>query len=136
MISIIDDDASMRNATRRLIRSLGMDANTFASATEFLESGRVRDTSCVISDMQMPGLSGAELQGELIAQGVNTPIIFVTAFPEDSLGKRVLAAGAAGFLGKPFEEKRLISCLKTALGMQASSQGGATSSLGENLAAL
>jgi FixJ family two-component response regulator len=65
MISIIDDDASMRNATRRLVRSLGMDANTFTSATQFLESGRVRDTSCVITDMQMPGLSGAELQREL-----------------------------------------------------------------------
>ena len=64
----------------------------------------------------MPGLSGAELQGELIAQGVNTPIIFVTAFPEDSLRRRVLDAGAVGFLSKPFDEERLISCLETALG--------------------
>ena len=116
VISIIDDDASMRNATRRLIKSLGLNANTFASAEEFLESGAIRDTSCVITDMQMPGLSGAELQGELIAQGVNTPIIFVTAFPEDSLRRRVLDAGAVGFLSKPFDEERLISCLETALG--------------------
>jgi FixJ family two-component response regulator len=116
MISIIDDDASMRNATRRLIKSLGLNANTFASAEEFLESASVHDSSCVITDMQMPGLSGAELQGELIAQGVNTPIIFVTAFPGDSLRRRVLDAGAVGFLSKPFNEERLITCLKTALG--------------------
>jgi FixJ family two-component response regulator len=117
MISIIDDDASMRKAARRLVKSLGYNASTFASAEEFLESGRVGDTSCVITDMQMPGLSGAELQGELITQGANMPIIFVTAFPEDGLRKRVLAAGAIGFLSKPFDEERLIGCLKTALGM-------------------
>src|SRR5262249_10498919 len=107
----------MRNAARRLVKSLGFNANTFASAEEFLESDSLRDASCVITDMQMPGLSGAELQGELIAQGVATPIIFVTAFPEDGLRKRVLAAGAVGFLSKPFDEERLIGCLKTALGM-------------------
>jgi FixJ family two-component response regulator len=117
VISIIDDDASMRNATRRLIKSFGLNANVFASAEEFLESDCVRDTSCVIADMQMPGLNGAELQGQLIAQGANTPIIFVTAFPEDSLRRRVLDAGAVGFLSKPFEEERLISCLKVALGI-------------------
>ena len=117
MISIIDDDASMRNATRRLVKSLGLNANTFASAEEFLDSDGVRDTSCVITDMQMPGLSGAELQGYLLARGVTTPIIFVTAFPEAGLRKRVLDAGAVGFLSKPFEEQQLISCLKTALGM-------------------
>ena len=117
MISIIDDDASMRNATRRLVKSLGLNANTFASAEEFLDSDGVRDTSCVITDMQMPGLSGAELQGYLLARGVTTPIIFVTAFPEAGLRKRVLDAGAVGFLSKPFEEQQLIRCLKTALGM-------------------
>jgi FixJ family two-component response regulator len=117
VISIIDDDASMRNATRRLVKSLGFKANTFGSAEEFLKSDGVSDTSCVITDMQMPGLSGAELQGHLIAQGVSTPIIFLTGFPEHGLRKRVLDAGAAGFLSKPFEEEQLISCLKTALGM-------------------
>ena len=121
MISIIDDDVSMRNATRRLIKSLGLNADTFASAEEFLESDRVNDTACVITDMQMPGLSGAELQSLLIAQGVNTPIIFITAFPEESLRRRALDAGAVGFLSKPFDEGRLINCLKTALGSQAGS---------------
>ena len=121
MISIIDDDVSMRNATRRLVKSLGLNADTFASAEEFLESDRVNDTACVITDMQMPGLSGAELQSLLIAQGVNTPIIFITAFPEESLRRRALDAGAVGFLSKPFDEGRLINCLKTALGSQAGS---------------
>jgi FixJ family two-component response regulator len=121
MISIIDDDVSMRNATRRLVKSLGLNADTFASAEEFLESDRVNDTACVITDMQMPGLSGAELQRLLIAQGVNTPIIFITAFPEESLRRRALDAGAVGFLSKPFDEGRLINCLKTALGSQAGS---------------
>ena len=121
MISIIDDDVSMRNATRRLVKSLGLNADTFASAEEFLESDRVNDTACVITDMQMPGLSGAELQSLLIAQGVNTPIIFITAFPDESLRRRALDAGAVGFLSKPFDEGRLINCLKTALGSQAGS---------------
>jgi FixJ family two-component response regulator len=119
MISIIDDDVPMRNATRRLVKSLGLNADTFASAEEFLESDRVNDTACVITDMQMPGLSGAELQRLLIAQGVNTPIIFITAFPEEKLRRRVLDAGAIGFLSKPFDEGHLIRCLKTALGSQA-----------------
>ena len=117
MVSIIDDDVIMRNATSRFIKSLGLNPHTFASAEEFLGSGRVRDTSCVITDVQMPGLNGAELQGELIAQGVSTPMIFVTAFPEDSVRRRVLDAGAVGFLSKPFDEANLIGCLKTALGI-------------------
>jgi len=121
MISIIDDDVPMRNATRRLVKSLGLNADTFASAEEFLESDRLNDSACVITDMQMPGLSGAELQSLLIAQGVNTPIIFITAFPEESLRRRALDAGAVGFLSKPFDEGRLINCLKTALGSQAGS---------------
>ena len=116
MISIIDDDVSMRDATRRLVKSLGLNANTFASAEEFLESDLLNDTACLITDMQMPGLSGANLQNLLIAQGVNTPIISITAFPEEKLRRRVLDAGAVGFLSKPFDEGHLIRCLKTALG--------------------
>ena len=119
MISIIDDDNSMREATRRLVKSLGLEAETFASAEEFLQSDRLNDTSCVITDMQMPGLSGAELQSHLMAQGINTPIIFVTAFPDNCLRTRVLEAGAIGFLSKPFAVECLISCLKLALGRQA-----------------
>jgi FixJ family two-component response regulator len=119
MISIIDDDDSMRNATKRLVKSLGLNADSFASAEEFLQSDRISDTSCLITDMQMPGLSGADLQSLLIAQGLDTPIIFITAFPDDSLRTRALEAGAIGFLSKPFAEACLISCLKIALGAQA-----------------
>jgi FixJ family two-component response regulator len=122
MISIIDDDDSMRRATSRLIKSLGLNADTFASAEEFLRSDRVHDTSCLITDMQMPGLSGAELQSLLIAQGFTTPMIFVTAFPEENTRARVLNAGAVGFLSKPFNEESLINCLKIALG----NHGGGT----------
>jgi FixJ family two-component response regulator len=118
-ISIIDDDESMRNATMRLVKSLGLNADTFASAEEYLQSGRVHDTSCLITDMQMPGLNGDELQSLLMARGLNTPMIFVTAFPEEGVRARVLDAGAIGFLGKPFDEDNLIDCLKIALGDQA-----------------
>ena len=119
MVAIVDDDESVRSALRGLLKEAGLTAQSFASAEEFLESDRLTDSACVITDMQMPGLSGAELQSLLIAQGVNTPIIFITAFPEEKLRRRVLDAGAIGFLSKPFDEGHLIRCLKTALGSQA-----------------
>ena len=81
VVSIIDDDASVRVATHRLVRSLGYIAHTFSSADEFLQSPLVNDTSCMIADVQMPGMSGVELQSVLLAQGRRMPIIFITAFP-------------------------------------------------------
>ena len=84
MISIVDDDESVREATSALVRSLGYAAATFASAEDFLEPGRVEDTSCLITDVQMSGLSGVELQCRLMADGRHMPIIGVTAYPEDS----------------------------------------------------
>jgi FixJ family two-component response regulator len=115
MISIIDDDPSIRAATDGLVRSLGYRAVTFASAEDYLQSDCIHDTSCVIADVQMPGLSGVELQSLLIARGYRTPMIFVTAFPEGGVCRRVLEAGAIGFLSKPFDEERLIEHLQTAL---------------------
>jgi FixJ family two-component response regulator len=115
VISIIDDDASVREATKELLRSLGYLAATFSSAEEFLRSDRLHDTSCLISDIKMPGMSGIELQGRLLADGHRLPIIFVTAFPEERLRKRALAAGALCFLSKPFPEERLIGYLREAL---------------------
>ena len=116
LISIIDDDESMREATKGLVRSLGYQAATFASAEEFLQSNCVDNTSCLITDVQMPGLSGIDLQRGLIAQGVEMPTIFITAFPEEGTRLRALTAGAFGYLGKPFSEESLVSCLDKALG--------------------
>ena len=116
VISIIDDDPSVRKATDGLVRSLGYRSFTFASAEDFLESDHISDTSCVITDVQMPGLSGVELQTVLIARGARLPMIFITAFPEDRIRRCVLEAGAIGFLSKPFEEAVLIEHLETALG--------------------
>src|SRR6516165_4213835 len=115
MISIIDDDDSVREATKGLVRSLGYGVATFASAEGFLQSNQINDTECVISDVQMPGLSGVELQSQLIADGNRTPIIFLTASLEERTRARALKAGAIGVLSKPFNEERLIEYIHTAL---------------------
>jgi len=115
VISIVDDDESVREATSALVRSLGFAAATFASAEDFLESDRLGDTSCLITDVQMPGLSGVELQSRLIADGRLMPIIGVTAYPEESIRAQMLRAGAIGFLSKPFNDECLIDCLAIAL---------------------
>jgi FixJ family two-component response regulator len=118
VISIVDDDESVREATKGLVRSLGYVAATFASAEEFLQSDSVRDTSCLISDVQMAGMSGVELQDRLNAAGHHVPIIFITAFPEERIRSRVLKAGACGFLTKPFNDDSLFECLDMALKSQ------------------
>ena len=116
LISIVDDDESQRESTMGLVRSLGYRAATFASAEEFLQSDSVDTTSCLITDVQMPGLSGIDLQQGLIARGVEMPTIFITAFPEEGTRLRALTAGAFGYLGKPFSEESLIKCLDKAFG--------------------
>src|ERR1700757_4112258 len=98
MISIIDDDESVRHATKGLLRSLGYGASAFASVEDFLRSGRVDDTSCLITDVRMPGMSGVELQRLLIAQGNRTPVIFMTANPGQAIRTVVMNAGAVGVL--------------------------------------
>ena len=116
LISIVDDDESIRESIKGLVRSLGYRAATFASAEEFLQSDSVDNTSCLITDVQMPGLSGIDLQRGLIARSVEMPTIFITAFPEEGTRLRALTAGAFGYLGKPFSEESLIKCLDKALG--------------------
>ena len=115
VISIVDEDELSRDAISRLIRSLGYATATFASAEEFLHSGRVSETACLVSDVQMPGMSGLELQDWLKARGPQLPIIFITAFPETEARRRALAGGALGFLDKPFSEETLMACLDQAL---------------------
>jgi len=114
-ISIIDDDPIVREAIADLVQSLGYEAATFESAEQFLASGAVAETSCLITDLQMPGQSGLELQKQLLAEGHRTPVIFVTAFPEEKFRNRAMTAGAAAFLSKPFRDDTLIDCVKNAL---------------------
>ncbi len=115
MISIVDDDVGVREATRALVRSLGYQAATFASGEDFLASGRLDETACLITDLQMPGMTGLELQRRLIADGRDLPIIFVTASAEAQARTQAVAAGAAAFLRKPLGDDTLIACLDAAL---------------------
>jgi FixJ family two-component response regulator len=115
VISVIDDDASVRAATNNLLRSHGYPVHTFASAQEFLGSAHLNDTSCVIADVQMPVIGGLDLLTHMRTQGNNAPFIFITAFPDESVRARVLKAGAICFLAKPFAGPTLINCLETAL---------------------
>jgi FixJ family two-component response regulator len=119
IIAIVDDDDSFRHATMSFIRSLGYAVAEFASAEAFLKSDRLAEADCLISDVQMPGMNGVELQGRLIAQGYHLPIIFMTAFPEIRARTKALAAGAIGFLAKPFNDEMLITCLSKALGARS-----------------
>jgi FixJ family two-component response regulator len=115
LISVVDDDGLVRESTKGLLRSMGYDAETFTSAEEYLHSGWPAATACLISDVQMPGIGGAEFQAQLAAEGYHTPIIFITAFPDQDLRARVMKAGAFGFLTKPFSDESLIKCLDRAL---------------------
>jgi FixJ family two-component response regulator len=115
IVSIIDDDESVRLAVKSLVRSLGLMAYTFASAEEFLQSPHVNDTSCLITDVQLPGMNGLQLQSLVLAQRRDVPIIFVTAFPEERFQKGALEAGAVAFLSKPFDGQALITLVEGAL---------------------
>jgi FixJ family two-component response regulator len=123
LIAIVDDDESVRVATRHLVQALGFRTSAFASAEEFLHCPQVPEWSCVISDVNMPGLSGIELQRRLAAEGRRVPIIFVTAFPDKAVEERALKAGAIGFLSKPFDGHTLVECLERAFrGSESPSQ--------------
>jgi FixJ family two-component response regulator len=116
VISVVDDDAFVRDATGTLLQSLGFGVATFASAEAFLESGLADDTSCLITDLQLPGLTGLDLQQRLIEGGKRMPIIFITGFFLESVRKQALEGGAIGFLRKPFGDESLLECLNRALG--------------------
>jgi FixJ family two-component response regulator len=105
----------VRVATTKLVRLHGFSTFSFASAEAFLQSPRLADTACLITDMRMPGMTGVELQSRLIAEGLRMPVIFVTAFPEESSRTAALQAGAVGFLSKPFDSNILIDCVRRAV---------------------
>src|SRR6516165_12555785 len=113
LISIVDDDALARDGIRELVESFGYKAVTFSSAAHFL--GVIAETTCLITDLQMPGLNGLDLQEELKLQGNQIPVILVTAYPNDKHRTRALNNGAVGFLSKPFDDRSLMECLTDAI---------------------
>lgn len=115
LISIVDDDQSLRTALVRLIRSLGYSARAFASAEEFIESGVLPDCSCVITDIQMPGMSGLDLTVLIARHRTPAPVIVLTARPEPHLEDSALASGAHCFLKKPVDASALAECVAKAV---------------------
>ena len=115
IISIVDDDESVLAAMSSLVRSVGYQSFVFCSAEEFLASPRLHDTSCLIADVQMAGMSGLDLQDELTVRRPNMPVILITALPEERIRKRAEAAGATAFLSKPVDGNALVDYLATAL---------------------
>jgi FixJ family two-component response regulator len=114
-ISVVDDDESVREAISDLMDSMGLRTEVFSSAEEFLNSDGVSQTTCLIVDVRMPGMSGLELQSHLKAAGFRTPIIFISAHDDGEAKSRALAAGAIDFLNKPFSEDALLGAIRASL---------------------
>jgi FixJ family two-component response regulator len=115
LISVVDDDDSVRESLRALLRSVRFAVDVFASAEEFLSSSRVPETDCLILDVRMPGMGGLELQRRLVGSHPSVPVIFITAHGDEDLRSRALKGGAVDYLLKPFSEEALLSAVKTAL---------------------
>jgi FixJ family two-component response regulator len=116
IISIVDDDASVREGLADLISSAGFQAKTFRRAEHFLKSHWLRNTSCLIADVQMPEMTGLELYSALMDLGIKMPTILITAFPNNDDRDRALDAGVSCYLTKPFEKGELITCIRSTLG--------------------
>jgi FixJ family two-component response regulator len=115
VISLVDDDESIRRTTRLLIESFGFQAAAFESAEMFLKSGQLQETSCLIVDVQMPGMNGLQLQSHLATAGCKVPIIFITAYDNKESRQQALQAGAVAFLSKPFNDELLLQTIRGAL---------------------
>lgn len=122
LISVIDDDESIRRTTTLLIESFGFRAAAFASAESFLKSSQLHDTSCLILDVRMPNMDGLELQSELAAAGYDIPIVFITAYDDRGSRGRAMQAGAVAFLDKPFSDEQLLQTVRSALWQDNSSR--------------
>lgn len=126
LISVIDDDESVRRTTKLLVESFGFRAAVFESAEDFLGSGRLDDTSCLLVDVQMSGMNGLRLQGHLAAKGCRIPIIFITAHANTESRRHAMQAGAVAFLDKPFDDEQLLQCIRSAIHKLNPKLGGAT----------
>ncbi len=115
MITIADDDESVRASTAALLRSAGYQVQTFASADDLLNSGALGETECLILDVRMPGTDGLELQHRLRTQGLLIPIIFITAYDDSSLRRRAMKSGAVEMFHKPFDATVFLAAVQTAL---------------------
>jgi FixJ family two-component response regulator len=114
-VAIVDDDESMRSALQGLLKAVGLPAQAYASAEEFLNSGHQRQTACLIADIRMPGMSGLELQAHLNAEHCRIPTIFITAHGDAKLRMKALRGGAVEFLSKPFDDETLLESVRGAL---------------------
>jgi len=115
VVSVVDDDKAVRDALGNLLESVGLDVEPFASAEEFVESDDVNNRACLILDVQLPRMSGLELQHHLSAKSRNLPIIFITAHANDEVRSQALQAGAVSFLYKPFSSEDLLSAVHSTL---------------------
>jgi FixJ family two-component response regulator len=122
LISVIDDDESIRRTTSLLIRSFGFQAAAFESAEAFLKSAELHETSCLLVDVRMPAMNGLQLQSRLAAVGCKIPIIFITAYDDNESRQEALQAGAVAFLGKPFSDELLLQAIRSALRGQLAAQ--------------
>lgn len=116
LVSIVDDNESVRESLPDLLRHSGFDVHAFESAEAFLESGMIKETSCLVLDVGLPGMSGPDLQLELTHRGLNIPIVFITAQGEKSLRPSLVSRGAAACLFKPFSNNELLDAVNDALG--------------------
>ena len=119
-IAVVDDDTSVREALKGLLKSAGFHADVFGSAEEFLDSGQLANTACLILDVRMPGMGGLELQRRVAAAGNRVPVIFITAHGDEELRARALEAGAADYLHKPFSEQTLLDAIARCIGSSPS----------------
>jgi FixJ family two-component response regulator len=115
LVVIVDDDVSIRSAVEDLLEAVGLHAKSFASAEEFLKSGKQHETACLIADIRMPGMSGLELQAHLNAERCRVPIIFITAHGDEKMRLQARREGAVEFLSKPFDNEVLLDGVRAAL---------------------
>ncbi len=120
LISIVDDDESVRRTTKLLVESFGYRAAVFESAQSFLKSSQLYETSCLVVDVQMPGMNGLQLQSQLAAEGHPIPIIFITAYSDNESRRLAMQAGAAAFMDKPFSDEQLLKNIQSAFRLNGS----------------